>query len=224
MNFFRRIFSFTKIFKSKNKSAIEKGNSWSDEEKSDFIKNLKQVIQSTEKLSRDFDFKDGSYTKVFRQTNPVIDGYSLYHFENDIAAWKLDDADPSNYVQLLDAAIETRDKNVDVDLSKLDEMGSVVSFQTCITTHDGVPVFESRGFVDESDVPPIDTWFYVKHNYYHGESICEQVLFCWIPKDFIGIMQQAIDVEIFDSYRWLKENDSQLYQSITNAAMPQKVV
>ncbi len=212
MNFFRRIFSFTK----KDKSAIKKGNSWSGKEQAVFIKNLKQVIQSAEKLSRDFDFNNGSYNRVFRKTNPVIDGYNLYHFEDEIASWKLDDRDRVNYVQLLEAAINTRDEEIDIDLTGLDELGSIVSFQTGITKHDGIPVVKSQGFVDESDVPPIDTWFYLKHNYYHEEGLCEQVLFCWIPKAFVDKMQSAIDVEVLGSYQWLKQNDNQFYRLITN--------
>lgn len=96
-------------------------------------------------------------------------------------------------------------------------LGRILCFQTGITTYDGVPVTESRHFMDESDAPPIDTWFFLKRNYYHDDCKCEQTLFCWIPKAFEGVVQDAIDVEIFDSYRWLDENDPYVYRKINEA-------
>jgi hypothetical protein len=41
-------------------------------------------------------------------------------------------------------------------------------------------------------------------------------LFCWIPKQFEEVMQAAINVEIFDSYSWLDNNDIQMYDLIKN--------
>jgi len=56
------------------------------------------------------------------------------------------------------------------------------------------------GFVDDSDIPPIDTWFYVTKKY----------LYCWIPTLFLDKMQDAIDVEILNSYEWLEKVDPAL--------------
>lgn len=193
---------------------MKPGNEWSYTEMADFTRGLKQVIQWTEKLSNKFNFIDGSTGRVFRKTNPEINGVKLYSFHDEYAKWNLDDYDPLMYHQLLEAAIKARDEIFDADLTQLDDLGGIISFITCNTTHDGTPIAESRGFVDESDVPPIDTWFYLKQNYYHSDYLCDQVLFCWIPYKFINIMQGTIDVEIFESYEWLHENDEQFYQAI----------
>jgi hypothetical protein len=216
MNLLQLIFSYFK----KDSDAIEQHSvntgRWKEQEAIDFLLRLKQVVRWTENLSEGFDFKDGLYGKVFRQTNPSINGVPLYSFDVDYATWNLDDYNPAVYDQLLDLAIEVRNKEYDLDLSKLDNLGKILSFQTSVTTHDGVPIIESQCFVDESDVPPIDTWFYLKRNYYHSEHRCDQVLFCWIPKPFEGVMQQAIEVEILDSYRWLESNDLVMHSIIKN--------
>jgi hypothetical protein len=68
--------------------------------------------------------------------------------------------------------------------------------------------------VDEGDIPPINAWFYLKRDYYHSEHWCSQSLFCWISKAFEKVMLAAADVEMFDSYRWLDENDMDIYYRI----------
>ncbi|MFC3336628.1 hypothetical protein [Flavobacterium palustre] len=192
-------------------------NVWTDKELMDFTKNLIQVICWTEELSKKFDFQNGKYGLVFRKTNPELNGSKLYSFDDDYATWTIDDYSFDNYDLLLDLALKQRPNSDQVDLSKLDELGRILSFQTCVTTHDGAPIVESRNFVDEGDVPPIDTWFYLKRNYFHSDYKCEQSLFCWIPKKFEKVIQQAIDVEILDSYRWFDENDKYNYDRIKNS-------
>ncbi|XZF14719.1 hypothetical protein ACTHGU_01135 [Chitinophagaceae bacterium MMS25-I14] len=190
---------------------------WTNKEVSDFLLCLKQVIKWTEKLSKNFDYEKGFYGTVFRQTNPVIDGTLLYNFDGDYTTWNLDDYNHVLYEKLLEMAINERDKDYTANLKKLSASGRILSFQTCVTTHDGAPIAESRHFVDEGDIPPIDTWFYLKNDYYHSEYLCPHTLFCWIPKSFEREMQNAIDVEILDSYRWLDENDQQMDYMIKNA-------
>src|SRR5688572_1295245 len=167
MNVLQAILSYFK----KDADAIElnslNNGQWNEQEVIDFLLRLKQVIKWTEKLSGGFDYKYGGYGTVLRQTNPVINGVPLYSFDGDYATWNLDDYNPAVYEVLLDLAIEVRNKEDDIDLSRLHDLGKILSFQTSITTHDGAPIFVSQQFVDESDVPPIDTWFYLKRNYYH---------------------------------------------------------
>ena len=207
-------------------------NKWTEKELSEFRNNLIQVITWTNQLSQNFDSQNGKYGLVFRQTNPIYKNNLLYNFGKqsdeisnlnfeydfgkDYCSWNNYDYSPDGYDHLLEEAIKARGKSEYVDLSTIDELGRIISFQTCVTTHDGAPIVESKNFVDESDVPPIDTWFYVKRNYYHSEYKCDQSLFCWIPKKFEQIMQQAIDVEILDSYRWLDQNDKDCYMKVKN--------
>ena len=218
MNIFQSISSFFKqhYFLLPSSHSGQTAQYWNDSETIIFVKHLKQVITWTEKLSKDFDFVNGFYGTVFRQTNPLINGVQLYNIDGDYATWNLDDYNEKIYEELLQLVIRARPADYDVDLTLLDNLGRILSFQTCCTTHDGAPIVESQCFVDEGDVPPIDTWFFLKRNYYHGKCMCPQTLFAWIPKPFEKVMQAAIDVEIFDSYRWLDENDKQLYDRIKN--------
>lgn len=84
------------------------------------------------------------------------------------------------------------------------ELGKIIRFEIDITTLDCASCVETYGFIDESDIPPIDTWFYITTNY----------LFCWIPKMFIEKMQNAIEVEMLDSYGWLEKINLKCNQSI----------
>ena len=154
---------------------------------------------------------------VFRNTNPEFNGNKLYSFDNDYVTWTIDDYSFDNYDLLLNLVLKQRPNYDSIDFSKLDDLGRILCFQTCITTHDGAPIVESRNFVDEGDVPPIDTWFYLKRNCFHSEYRCDQSLFCWIPKKFEEVMQQAIDVEMLDSYRWFDKNDKYIYERIKNS-------
>lgn len=190
---------------------------WTEAEIAGFVQRLKQVIGWTAKLAGKFDYDNGFYGTVFRQTNPVINGVSLYEFDWDYARWNLDDYDEQLYEKLLGIAVSVRGEQEAPDFTNLAELGRILSFETCCSTHDGAAIAESRCFVDEGDIPPIDTWFYLKRDYYHSEHCCRQALFCWIPKAFEKVMLAAADVEIFDSYRWLDENDMDTYYRIENA-------
>jgi hypothetical protein len=207
----------TSFFRKKGNEKISNGKQyWLDKEILDFTCQLKQVIKWTEKLSMDFDFEGGFYGTVFRQTNPIVNGTKLYSFNGDYATWNLDDYDNVLYERLLETAINCRDKIYHLDLANLDDLGRILCFQTCCTTHDGAPIVASKCFVDEGDVPPIDTWFYLKNHYYHSDYRANQTLFCWIPKQFEEVMQDAISVEIFDSYSWLDKNDISMHTLIKN--------
>lgn len=227
MNLFKNMKS---IFSSENNSNI---NNWTVNELSDFKNNLLQVITWTEKLTQKFDFKNGKYGLVLRQTNPICNDIPLYRFGRqsdeigrlnldydfgeDYCSWNNCDYSFDRYDFLLKETTKTRADIRQIDLKDIDKLGRILSFQTCVTTHDGAPIVESKNFVDEGDVPPIDTWFYTKRNYYHSNYKCDQSLFCWIPKKFEQVMQQAINVEILDSYRWFDENDKDIYMKIKNS-------
>lgn len=215
-----------------NPDSISIFNNWTEEELYDFINNLCQVINWTNQLSHNFNFDNGKYGLVFRQTNPICNDIPLYKFGRqsdeitrlnsdyyygeDYCSWNNIDYSFDRYDYLLKEAIKVRTDNRHIDLSDIEKLGRILCFQTCVTTHDGAPIIESRNFVDEGDIPPIDTWFYAKRNYYHSDYKCDQSLFCWIPKKFEQVMQQAINVEILDSYKWLDENDIAIYMKLKN--------
>lgn len=161
---------------------------------SDFMNNLQQVIKWTGQLSKNFDYENGKYGLVFKQTNPICIDSPLYKFGRqsdeitrlnsdygfgeDYSSWNNWIHSFDHFDYLLKKAINARTDIGDVDLPEIDKLGRILSFQTCVTTHDGAPIIESRNFVDDGDVPPIDTWFYAKRNYYHSGYKCDQSLFC----------------------------------------------
>lgn len=177
-------------------------NQWTEQEIKRYKSNLYQVSYWTNHLSTGFDFSSNDFSKIFRITNPLERNLLLYSFgDNSKVFWTNDNYSFGRYEQLLELALSTRLRYN--DLLEIKGKGKVLCFETCVTTHDSVPAFESNNFVDLGDVPPIDTWFYTKRNFVLGQRLFKQCLFCWIPMPFESIMQRAIDVEILDSYDWL---------------------
>ena len=117
----------TSFFRKEGNKGYANGKQhWSANEILDFTTQLKQVIKWTEKLSKDFDFETGFYGTVFRQTNPSVNGTKLYSFDGDYATWNLEDYDQRLYEQLLEAAINSRDKIYHPDLADLENLGLYV--------------------------------------------------------------------------------------------------
>jgi hypothetical protein len=170
--------------------------------KEEFLKPLNLAVEWTDVLSRDFDFQNGFYGTVFRNTNPVINGIPLYSFDGDYTTWNIDEHNVENYELALEQAISTR---ISVK-NKLSYNGKILCFTIGLTTNDGAAIVDSHCFFDESDVPPIDTWFYIIDN--NNDYECEKAnLFCWIPTGFIEVVQRGIDGEMMGSYLWLEIGD-----------------
>ncbi len=143
-----------------------------------------------------------NWTEVLRSTNPIYEGKPFYHFGNASPYAATPDI-PFNYEAILNHVLDLRLES-DLLISNAHLSGQVLQFEIDLTTHDGAPCAESEGFVDESDIPPIDTWFYLTHHY----------LYCWIPNLFIEKMQGAMDVEMLDSYQWIKDAHWDLHTQI----------
>jgi hypothetical protein len=171
-------------------------SSWNEPaniDKDVFYLNLKKTIHWTDKIVGNIEnIATIDYSRVLRTVNPVSKGRPLYSWYSPDEPWI---ATPLifNYPDILDQVMNLRNdtSSIESPLAK----GKILAFEIDITTHDGAPVAATSGFVDESDIPPIDTWFFVTDKY----------LYCWIPALFIGIMQDAIEVEIFGSYNWLED-------------------
>jgi hypothetical protein len=185
-----------------------------------FVPRLKQVIAWTEylmeKFSNQYNKLDNS--KLFRQINPVIYGQPLYTYDENSISWSVDDYSPDKFEQALQQSIKQRGEIIEQDaaFSNFHGLGRILYFETQITTCDGAAEFQSNGFIDGSDAPPIDTWFYLEQNIIR-QSRELPYLFCWIPKRFEPIMEEAISVEMFGSYHWLDEEGPLTYQQIVAA-------
>jgi len=62
---------------------------------------------------------------------------------------------------------------------------------------DGAVEVETESFFDEFDLSPIDTWFYTGYSEASGG-----ILFAWIPEQFTGLAQLAIDMQFLDILHW----------------------
>jgi hypothetical protein len=186
-----------------------------------FVPRLKQVIGWTEHLMQNFVYPSDkqNHGDIFRQINPIIGGQPLYSSDWGYTTWNLDVYDLNNFEKALQITFKQRDEEAlesNYSPSNFQSLGRIIYFETHMTTHDGAPIAESNCFVDESDVPPIDTWFFLDRNNSH-EATSSVNLFCWIPKRFEPIMEAAISAEIFDSYHWLDEAGPLTHQMIVTA-------
>jgi hypothetical protein len=171
-------------------------NSFTDE----FYLNLIKTINWTEKIVDNINDKTQiNYSTVLRSTNLNYEGKPFYNFDGTFFCFAATPEISFNYLTVLNEALLLRTDNTCIT-KNINQLGQILEFDIDLTTHDGAPCAASDGFVDESDIPPIDTWFY----------ITEKQLYCWIPNMFIEKMQAAIDVEIFDSYRWIKDSNPSL--------------
>jgi hypothetical protein len=171
-------------------------NSFSD----DFYSSLVATINWTEKIVNSIEDKSQiNYSTILRLTNPEYEGKPFYRYEDTWSGFAATPEISFNYLTVLQKALAIR-ADKDFEPKDISQLGQILEFDIDLTTHDGAPCAESEGFVDESDIPPIDTWFY----------LTKTKLYCWIPSLFIENMQGAIDVEIFDSYRWIKDSNPPL--------------
>jgi len=172
----------------------------------EFFLNLIKTINWTESIiSQIGDKRQINFGAVLRATNPCYEGRPFYRYEDTWFRCAATPAISFNYKTVLEDALKKRQVEV-LLLGNAHLLGQVLEFDIDLTTHDGAPCAESGGFVDESDILPIDTWFYLTKTH----------LYCWIPNLFIEQMQRAIDVEIFDSYRWVKDSNPSLQNQIVD--------
>jgi hypothetical protein len=141
-----------------------------------------------------------NYSKVLRTINPRYEDKPFYNFDGEyISPPELE----FNYAPVLFYILSLREEKIN-GIKDINALGKILRFEINITTIDGAPVVNSEGFVDECDIPPIDTWFYITKRY----------LYCWIPTMFIRKMQDAIDVEILGSYAWFQDINPELNSEI----------
>ena len=167
-----------------------------------FYYNLNRTIAWTQRIVESVRVPPPiNYAKVLRSINPQYEGKLFYTFDKEkrVSPPEIE----FNYAPILFHALSLRREKLGLKRD-IYELGKILRFQINITTVDGAPVENSEGFVDFYDIPPIDTWFYITKKY----------LYCWIPTMFVSKMQDAIDVEILDSYAWLEEINPELNYEI----------
>ncbi|UOG77400.1 hypothetical protein MTX78_23950 (plasmid) [Hymenobacter tibetensis] len=169
---------------------------------SHFLECLHRVIHWTRQRALASE-EIGNYGTLFRQFNPMVDDRPLYTLDQGYATWNVDPYNVTYFAQALHLALQQRTQlmgQLIAPITDLSSLGRVLCFSTLLTTHDGIAIAESNCFVDESDVPPIDTWFYLENHFLDVER---PTLFCWIPKPFEYLIEVAMRVEMMGSYKWL---------------------
>lgn len=168
---------------------------------SEFYANLVRTINWTEKVIAGIDdITQINYATILRSNNPVYEGRPFYQYENTTSGYAQPPDNPFNYAVLLREAL-TYKKDGFIYFKNMHQLGEILEFNIDVTTYDHASCIDTHGFIDESDIPPIDTWFYITNT----------KLYCWIPDFFIQKMQDAIAVEILGSYNWIKDSNSVLY-------------
>lgn len=122
-----------------------------------FYENLRKTIGWTQNIIGTIKhISHIDYLRIFRSVNPVYNGKPFYTFNDGTASVR---DIPFDYTTVLSEALSIRPNNIP-PVENVSNLGKVLRFEIDITTHDGAPAAEA-GFVDESDIPPVDTWFYV---------------------------------------------------------------
>lgn len=184
--------------------SLDQYRSSKDIHSEEFYVNLVKTIAHTEKIIREIDDQASiDYAAVLRTCNPTYHGDPLYHFYPIHGRFVIEILEDFNFDDILATALALRDVTP-IGLNEPEKRGKLLAFEINISTIDGAPEVYSDSFVDNLDIPPIDTWFFVTSKY----------LYCWIPTMFIGKMQAAIDVEVLNSYTWLEEADPEFNQMI----------
>ncbi|WP_022826240.1 hypothetical protein [Hymenobacter norwichensis] len=181
---------------------------------STFTRRLVQTIKWVEQLTQGFDYAGIHYGSVLRQTNPLIDGTPFYATDTDFARWNRSCFEVSTYKAALHAVLAVRDSLLEDTPSRTDallQQGRILCFTTMLTTDEGIAIIESNCFLDESDVPPLDTWFALQEQ---SVAAFPPVLYCWIPRLFEFTINAARKHQIMNAYGWLDEEDPAFYARI----------
>src|SRR5262249_55244756 len=72
-----------------------------------------------------------------------------------------------------------------------------------LTVDDGVGAIVTNGYLDESDMPPWDTWIcYVDQT--TDAKAAAGYLLSWVPSEFVTSVQNAITSNAYDALVWLR--------------------
>lgn len=99
-----------------------------------------------------------------------------------------------------------RERHVQQSSPKTEIMGRILVLDTFSCTYDGLAADSTDGFFDDGDCPPWDLW--IDYEITVAESPPRNVrglLSAWIPKEFFGIVEEAILVSGGEALSWGSE-------------------
>ena len=134
----------------------------------------------------------------------MYNGKNAFDFEMDqglnfkVTSWQPGISDSYDVVwlpDLFESQLIIKSKSVG-ELVSTNISGKILATELATVT-DGASEAESRGFIDYLDLPPIDTWFYLL------KAPVNNMLYSWVPEDFISLVEDAIQVNMLDLLYWV---------------------
>lgn len=184
-------------------------------DKDTFLHNL-SLTQEYCRLQMNSQISDPA--QIFRSINPIVDGGPIFSFELEYEVvpgiqkythtnWGKDPLiqENDNLLKKLFEEQLSNKKHVVLSGNEISE-GDILIVQFDGVISDGVSEAESQGVIDSYDLPPIDTWFYMKGN----------LLFAWIPKKFRHHSNEAILVNMLGVINWFEVEYPNEYKRLFN--------
>jgi hypothetical protein len=157
-----------------------------------------------------------NYASILRSFNPMYEreifSFKLRCFSPDsdveykfLTEWSLDPLAKGNdflYDDLFKKQLKHKGEAIGTNSPK-DYHGKILITEIDRVVADGISEFESDGFIDINDCPPIDTWFY------QSKKEDSRILFSWIPQPFISYVDKGIDINRLNTFYWHTEGRSE---------------
>ena len=181
-----------------------------DIDKTNFISNL-YLTQAYCCLQMENSYKD--YATIFRSFNPIYKNKNLFTFKIsnfgfeiepnlkycNLTNWTTNPTERENWNlvdKLFEQQIEYKKASLKSSIQKQKHAGRILVSQFYCTLIDGASAIQSLGLIDDYDLPPVDTWFYLSAD---QES---RLMFAWIPTEYEYYADQAVLVNCLDIINW----------------------
>lgn len=103
-----------------------------------------------------------------------------------------------------DELVDVTEIGID-DALRIFREGRLLVWHRDDTIDDGAGELETDGYLDESDMPPWDTW-----SAYVDSEACSGYLLSWVPPEFIERTGRAIECNAYGALYWLRGSDLRL--------------
>lgn len=153
--------------------------------------------------------------QIFRSFNPDFKGRKLFEFQyaeygigpvscfnnTNISAWTASPFDDNIIEHLYASQLKRKSAFAETSTPGQSQSakGDIIISKIDLTLQDGASAFQSQGFFDTYDLPPIDTWFYMT------EYKASRLIFAWVPQQYKPRVNQAILVNCTDCLGWFSQ-------------------
>jgi hypothetical protein len=151
--------------------------------------------------------------RVFRSFNPDFKGRKLFEFQHAeygidpvscfdntiMSEWTASPFDDDTIEQLYARQMKGKSGFAKTLSTGQSAKGDIIISKIDLTQQDGASAFQSQGFFDTYDLPPIDTWFYMT------EYKTSRLIFAWVPQQYKPRVNQAILVNCTDCLGWFSQ-------------------